>query len=427
VNRTYRPILFVLIALLALIAAALACQTSNMRASAPPVWTCPTQAPPPTSTMPPGWDLLTPPAPTYTPYPSPTPYELTSDFPLGQPVHIGDVGGIGFGIWVWVDNVQVNGPFTIKDPTNGAQTTQWVASWDVTVQNASLTADYEFYPFAQLYVLEVIDADGSTHVRGAWGVSGAAHDLIGLPQLQLTQAATLFKPGEQRTVRVAALIPAPEVWRLGYVLDPLNTQDIQAMVANHSIGANVGVWINSTQNVCLGNGSPGSGGTGTPSAYGFLLIRHPVNGTPVITRGFGCSDLFTGELGASCPADQPWFHNGVDYGVSYGAPYVDPLGVPGSVAYAGDNPTGPDCSTMVGSQAPHNGYGNYVKTTATVSGHSLQLWGAHLSAFNTTTGSPTNPGDVLGYAGSTGCSTGTHLHFSVKVDGLYVDPLTLIP
>jgi murein DD-endopeptidase MepM/ murein hydrolase activator NlpD len=82
---------------------------------------------------------------------------------------------------------------------------------------------------------------------------------------------------------------------------------------------------------------------------------------------------------------------------------------------------------MAGSQAPHNGYGNYIKHTATVRGHSLQLWGAHLSRFNTTTGSPTRPGDVLGYAGSTGCSTGVHLHFTVKVDGLYVDPLTLIP
>ena len=423
-NRTYRTILFTLVAVLALIAAMLACQTDNMRASAPPILTCPTDAPPATSTMPPGWELLTPPAPTYTPYPSPTPHELTSDFPLGTHVHIGDVNGIGFGIWVWMDNVKVDGPFTVTDATSGVQSTQWVASWDVTVQNASFTAQYEFYPFAQLYILEVIDADGSTHLRGAWGVSGAAHDLIGLPQLELTDASSIFQPGEQRTVRVAALIPAPEVWRLGYVLDPLNTQDIQEMANDHSIGANVGVWVNTYADPC---GGSSSSETSTPSAFGYLLVRNPVDGPITITRGFGCSDLFTGELGASCPAGEPWFHNGVDYGVAYGAPYIDPLGAPGMVAYAGENPTGPDCSDMAGSQAPHNGYGNYVKHTATVNGHSLQLWGAHLSAFNTTTGSPTHPGDVLGYAGSTGCSTGTHLHFSVKVDGLYVDPLTLIP
>jgi len=426
-SRSGRALMFLFAALAAVAAAALACQADNMRARDVPVWTCPTQAPPATLTMAPGWEILTPPPVTYTPYPSSTPYTLLSDFPLRKHVQIGGLGGIGLGIWVWMDNVQVNGPFAVQDPDSGAETTRWVASWDVTVENASLTSNYEFYPFAQLYVLEVIEPDGLTYTKGAWGVLGEAHDQIGLPRLDLTEGATLFYPGDQKTVRIAAFIPAPELWRLGYVLDPLDTVDIQEMVEKGTIGSNVGVWINSYDNTCSGEITPGPGGTVTVPVYGFLLIRHPVNGTPIITRGFGCSALFTGEIGTSCPAGEPWFHNGTDYSVPVGSPYIDPLGVPGSVVYAGDNPTGPDCSGMTGSQPPHNGYGNYVKHTAVVNGKTVELWGAHLSAFNTSTGASTTPGDILGFTGSTGCSTGPHLHFSVRVSGLYVDPVTIIP
>jgi hypothetical protein len=427
VTATTRTLIALLAAILALTLAALACEEDSMRARDLPVWTCPTDAPPPTHTMAPGWELLTPPPPTYTPYPSPTPFELLSDFPLGKHVRIGGVGGIGLGIWVWMDNVQVDGPFFIEDPETGAETTWWAASWEVTVENASLTRDYEFYPFAQLYVLEVIEPDGVTHTPGAWGISGEAHDLIGLPRLALTEAATLFHPGDRRTIRAAALIPAPELWRLGYVLDPLDTEDIDEMVAHHSIGSNVGVWINTYDDTCTGEVTIGPGGTPLPTAsLGFLLVRHPVD-VVAIVRGFGCSAFFTGELGTSCPASEPWFHNGADYAAAAGTPYINPAGVAGTVVYAGDNPTGPDCSSMPGSEPPHNGYGNYVRHTVTVSGHDLQIWGAHLAGFNVAAGDPASPGAILGFIGSTGCSTGPHLHFSVRVDGLYVDPETIIP
>jgi murein DD-endopeptidase MepM/ murein hydrolase activator NlpD len=82
---------------------------------------------------------------------------------------------------------------------------------------------------------------------------------------------------------------------------------------------------------------------------------------------------------------------------------------------------------MDGSEPPHEGYGNFVKHSATVNGFTVEVWGAHLSSFATATGEPTAPGRTLGGIGSTGCSTGSHLHFSVRVDGLYVDPVTLIP
>src|SRR5687768_5510213 len=101
--RSGRSLMLIFVALTALAAVALACQADNMRARDLPVWTCPTKAPPPTLTMAPGWEMRTPPPATYTPYPSATPYTLLSDFPLQKHVLIGGVGGIGLGIWVWMD------------------------------------------------------------------------------------------------------------------------------------------------------------------------------------------------------------------------------------------------------------------------------------------------------------------------------------
>lgn len=53
---------------------------------------------------------------------------------------------------------------------------------------------------------------------------------------------------------------------------------------------------------------------------------------------------------------------------------------------------------------------------------------AHMSGFNTYAGAYVGQGDVIGYMGSTGTSTGTHLHFEVLSSGGYlVDPLSVLP
>jgi murein DD-endopeptidase MepM/ murein hydrolase activator NlpD len=48
---------------------------------------------------------------------------------------------------------------------------------------------------------------------------------------------------------------------------------------------------------------------------------------------------------------------------------------------------------------------------------------AHLSRFNTRVGAGVAVGDVIGYVGSTGWSTGPHLHFEVHIDGVPHNPL----
>jgi murein DD-endopeptidase MepM/ murein hydrolase activator NlpD len=53
----------------------------------------------------------------------------------------------------------------------------------------------------------------------------------------------------------------------------------------------------------------------------------------------------------------------------------------------------------------------------------------HLSKFATgqKVGQYVEAKTVIGYVGTTGLSTGPHLHFGVKQNGKYVDPLTLAP
>lgn len=432
--------LLLLCALLTLLAASLACTESNMRVADIPVWECPTAIPLPTDTQAPTATVLpgTPtstPAATLTPWPTATPYVLTSDFPLGRYVKIGSLGLLDFiGIRVMMDNVEVDGPFEIANQLS-AETGNlaWVASWDVTVENGSLNRIYEVYPQFQLYAIETFLPDGRT-LRGAWGLSAEAADLIDLPSLELTEEATTLQPQQNKTYRVAAFIPGDDVWRLAYILDPLDTEDVDEMVANNSIGSNVLVIINSYDTTCLNEEGPP--GTGTPPAGGtFKLTGHPVSPVSII-RGFGCSPFFTGELSSGCPATEPWLHNGVDYGVPRGTAYQDTLPLAGAVQFAGENTGGPDCSDWGTNDPPYFGYGNYVKhtTTTTSGGDTLEvaLWGAHLSSFGVDSGDPTAPGQVLGLTGNTGCSTGPHLHFTVKmkINGgswQYVDPLTIIP
>lgn len=52
---------------------------------------------------------------------------------------------------------------------------------------------------------------------------------------------------------------------------------------------------------------------------------------------------------------------------------------------------------------------------------------AHLKSFNVTVGSTVKKGEVLGYMGSTGSSTGTHLHYEVHYRGVAVDPREYLP
>ncbi len=99
-----------------------------------------------------------------------------------------------------------------------------------------------------------------------------------------------------------------------------------------------------------------------------------------------------------------------DYRTHYGVDMAAPSGTPilamgnGSVLSAGWN----------------GGYGNCVIVDL---GNGIQAMYAHMSGFAVSAGQTVNKGDVVGYVGSTGDSTGAHLHFGVLSGGSFVDPL----
>jgi len=112
-----------------------------------------------------------------------------------------------------------------------------------------------------------------------------------------------------------------------------------------------------------------------------------------ISSGFGYrADPFTGA-GA--------FHPGLDFRGPVGAPiYAAARGV---VSFAGQR----------------SGYGNCIEIDH---GNGLVTRYAHMSAFRARLGQSVNPGDVIGAIGSTGRSTGPHLHFEVRINDQPVNP-----
>ncbi|WP_416908015.1 MAG: M23 family metallopeptidase [Polymorphobacter sp.] len=125
------------------------------------------------------------------------------------------------------------------------------------------------------------------------------------------------------------------------------------------------------------------------------LMRTPVNGARMTSR-FGMR--FHPLLNYSR------MHQGVDFGARHGAPIY--AAASGTVEYA----------------APHGGHGNYVRLRHN---STLKTAYAHMSRFAVRRGQSVKQGDVIGYVGSTGVSTGPHLHYEVWLRGKAVNPMTL--
>ena len=73
----------------------------------------------------------------------------------------------------------------------------------------------------------------------------------------------------------------------------------------------------------------------------------------------------------------------------------------------------------------NEGYGNRVIIDdGVVDGINLATSYNHLEGYSAYVGQHVNRGDVIGYVGTTGYSTGCHLHFMVYENGVTVDPMT---
>jgi len=70
-----------------------------------------------------------------------------------------------------------------------------------------------------------------------------------------------------------------------------------------------------------------------------------------------------------------------------------------------------------------SGYGNYIVIAHDNDYSTLY---AHMKTTNVRVGQEVNAGDKIGTCGSTGTSTGPHLHFEVMIDGSTTDPIPYI-
>jgi murein DD-endopeptidase MepM/ murein hydrolase activator NlpD len=152
------------------------------------------------------------------------------------------------------------------------------------------------------------------------------------------------------------------------------------MDALQAQSASLGAQIVAAQRAASPSSSPGDT---TPSHAGFIW---PVSGPVTSSFGFRWGRM----------------HEGIDIGVSSGTPIH--AAASGTVIY---------CGWM-------EGYGNLVVIDH---GNGLATAYAHQSAIAVTCGQGVSQGSTIGYVGSTGHSTGPHLHFEVRVNGAPVDPL----
>ena len=124
-----------------------------------------------------------------------------------------------------------------------------------------------------------------------------------------------------------------------------------------------------------------------------LPLRRPIRGEPVVSSPFGTRlDPFTRGLA---------LHTGLDLKAEFGEPAR--ATAPGRVSaadYAG-------------------GYGNMVEIDH---GHGVVTRFGHLARISVRPGQRVAAGDVVGAVGSTGRSTGAHLHYETRIDGEPIDP-----
>lgn len=128
----------------------------------------------------------------------------------------------------------------------------------------------------------------------------------------------------------------------------------------------------------------------------------PACGPNCITQGFGCSSFYLEVYDPNCPWPHK-IHTGIDIAGPWGTPVVAAdTGVaylyPGSV-----------------------GYGNLL---VIIHGNGYSTYYGHLSSYapGLSTGQVVPRGTTVAFEGSTGWSTGPHLHFEIRINGVYKDP-----
>ena len=121
--------------------------------------------------------------------------------------------------------------------------------------------------------------------------------------------------------------------------------------------------------------------------------------TRTISQGFGCTNVRQAPANSQCPSGH--FHTGLDIA---GINLVDVHAADTGVARVFHGTTG---------------YGNYVIVTH---GNGFSSLYGHLNDIVVKDGQLVQRGDLIAHEGTTGNSTGPHLHFEIRQYGNYLDP-----
>jgi murein DD-endopeptidase MepM/ murein hydrolase activator NlpD len=267
------------------------------------------------------------------------------------------------------------------------------------------------YKASDLSYLDVLLSSSSfddlvRRLRVVQDVVGGEHDLIG--ELEEARAAVAAQRDELTVKQDAAVKAAADLEEQRSELDALRAAQQEQRDAVYAAREEKGATLAAASSdlaelerqedqlldqsqalTSIINGNSGGG-------HGTGAMMWPVNGT--VTSGFGyrMHPILHRRL----------LHTGINIAAGSGTAIWAADG--GKVIYA----------TWV------SGYGN---TVAIDHGGGVSTLYAHQSSMAVGYGQSVKKGQVIGYVGSTGYSTGPHLHFEVRVNGTPVDPLGYLP
>jgi murein DD-endopeptidase MepM/ murein hydrolase activator NlpD len=168
----------------------------------------------------------------------------------------------------------------------------------------------------------------------------------------------------------------------------------EAKKADMAVLAGLIVERDKIANLILTEASRGAGYTGPVDGNGFLSM--PVEGYITSPFGYRIHPIHGYRN----------LHDGIDYGASCGEPVRAPA------------------RGKVLTEYYHTAYGNRLVIDHGVKhGVGVATISNHLSAYAVAAGERVKRGQIIGFVGNTGWSTGCHLHYTVLENGVAVDPM----
>lgn len=220
-------------------------------------------------------------------------------------------------------------------------------------------------------------------------------------QAERDQVTALLQQEQAQKAQLDAAVAAQQTALASYQqLEGQYQQQVQALTAqNNNLLGQIQSLQQQFQSEAQSVAASAGGGSGS--------LAWPQHGT--ITQPFGCTDLVLEPYDPNCASRH--FHQGLDIAANFGNPIgAAEAGVVASVV------TG--CAEFAVDLCG-GGYGNQVLI---VHGNGLSTLYAHLSEVDVSVGQGVRRSQTIGKEGSTGASTGPHLHFGVAFNGGWVDP-----